>query len=77
MAQAKRYFGHLATLKDKEAEVWICLAICCTMTEEFADCVMALKLATFLIDSNVIDVRILFCQGSNISSLTLNLNKIM
>ena len=59
--QARKYFGHLATLRHEDADVWLCLSVCCAMAEEFDECSTALKRATNLIEKD--DVRIKFCQG--------------
>ena len=61
--QARKYVGHLATLRHDDAEVWLCLSVCCAMTEEFDDCNTALNRATVLIKKGGDDVRVKFCNA--------------
>jgi len=61
--QARKYFGHLATLRHEDADVWLCLSVCCAMAEEFEECSTALKRATNLIEKHEEDVRVKFCHG--------------
>lgn len=59
--QARKYFGHLATLRHEDPDVLLCLSVCCAMAEEFEECSTALKRASSLIANN--DVRIKFCNA--------------
>lgn len=59
--QARKYFGHLATLRHDDPDVWLCLSVCCAMAEEFEECSTAIKRASTLIEKD--DVRIKFCHG--------------
>jgi len=61
--QARKYFGHLATLKQFDADVWLCLSVCCAMADEFTECSTALKTAQNLINNSEEDVRVKFCHG--------------
>ena len=61
--QARKYFGHLATLKQFDADVWLCLSVCCAMADEFTECATALKTAQNLIQNSGDDVRVKFCHG--------------
>ena len=61
--KARKYFGHLATLCPSNADVWLCLSVCCAMGEEFVDSATALKTATTMIDNYEDDVRVKFCHG--------------
>jgi hypothetical protein len=60
--QARKYFGHLATLRHEDPDVLLCLSVCCAMAEEFEECSTALKRASALIEQD--DVRIKFCNGA-------------
>jgi len=60
--QARKYFGHLATLRQSDPDVWLCLGVCCAMAEEFVECSGALKTAVTLVPEGVDDVRVKFCQ---------------
>jgi tetratricopeptide (TPR) repeat protein len=59
--QARKYFGHLATLRLDDPDVWICLSVCCAMAEEFEECSTAVKRASNLLEPN--DIRLRFCQS--------------
>lgn len=59
--QARKYFGHLATLRHDDPDVWICLSVCCAMAEEFDECSTALKRVTALLDPE--DIRLRFCRS--------------
>jgi hypothetical protein len=61
--QARKYFGHLATIRQDDADVWLCLSVCCAMAEEFSECATAIKTAQDLIGIDSDDVRIKFCKG--------------
>lgn len=61
--QARKYFGHLATLKPNDPDVWLCLSIACAMADEFEDSTLALNRAKTLLDRKVEDIRIKFCSG--------------
>lgn len=72
-SKARRYFGHLATLCSVNADVWLCLSVCCAMSEEFAESLYALKTATNLIEHYEDDVRVKFCHGEAISDSLLDI----
>jgi tetratricopeptide (TPR) repeat protein len=59
--QARKYFGHLATLRHDDPDVWICLSVCCAMAEEFDECSTALKRAATFLDQE--DIRLRFCRS--------------
>ena len=61
--QARKYFGHLATLRHDDADVWLCLSVYCAMTEEFDECNTALTRAAVLIKEGGDDVRVKFCNA--------------
>ena len=61
--QARKYFGHLATLGHDDADVWLCLSVYCAITEEFDECNTALTRATVLIKKCCDDVRVKFCNA--------------
>lgn len=65
--QARRYFGHLASLRPDDAEVWLCLSVCCALGEEFQESNTALATATRFITTTDGDIRVKFCQGKPIS----------
>ena len=61
--QARKYFGHLATLRHDDADVWLLgLSVCCAMTV-FDECNTALTRATVLIKEGGDDVRVTFCNA--------------
>eukprot|EP01036_Dinobryon_divergens_P025223 gene25221-33749_t len=61
--QARKYFGHFATLCPTNPDVWLCLSVCCAMEEEFSDSTAALKTATKIIENYEDDVRVKFCHA--------------
>eukprot|EP01035_Chromulina_nebulosa_P018192 gene18192-23853_t len=61
--QARKYCGHLATLKSNDSNVWICLSICCAMAEEFDECNGAIRRASSLLENHENDLRIQFCKA--------------
>lgn len=61
--QARRYFGHMATIRQDDCDVWTCLAISCAMAEEFDECSSALKRATALVTRNEENLRLKFCSS--------------
>mmetsp|Transcript_33276 Transcript_33276/g.48149 ORF Transcript_33276/g.48149 Transcript_33276/m.48149 type:complete len:622 (+) Transcript_33276:53-1918(+) len=61
--QARKYFGHLATLCSNNPDVWLCLSVCCAMGEEFSESALALKNAMKLIENVNDDVRVKFCHA--------------
>ena len=61
--QARRYFGHMTTLRLEDCNVWICLAISCAMAEEFDECSNAIKRATVLAVLNEDHLRLTFCSS--------------
>lgn len=62
-SKARKYFGHLATLRHEDADVWLCLSVCCAMAEEFDECSTAVSRATGLLEKGADDVRVKFCTG--------------
>ena len=58
--QARKYFGHLATSRHDDADVWLCLSVYCALTEEFDECNTASTRATVLIKEGGDDVRVTF-----------------
>lgn len=61
--QARKYFGHLATLRRSDPDVWLCLSVCCAMASEFIECFAALtKVQELLIDYDN-DARVKFCKA--------------
>lgn len=60
--QARKFFGHLVTLRPNEPDVWLCLSVCCAMAEEFQECSIALQRAEVLV-GDMDDMRIKFCRG--------------
>lgn len=63
--QARKFFGHLATLRHDDPDVWLCLSVCCAMAEEFVECATALKTAEGLIINSEHDLRVKFCHGKS------------
>lgn len=61
-SQARKYFGHLATLKE-DCDVFICLSVCCAMTNEFDESLAALRRASNLRDRTEDGVRLQFCHA--------------
>ena len=61
--QARKYFGHLTTLRHDDADVWLCLSVCCALTEVFDECNTASTRATVLIKVGGDDVRVTFCNA--------------
>ncbi len=62
MVKARKYFGHLTTLRENDADVWLCLSVCCAMAEEFTECIAALRSAKAFIENSEEDVRVKFCH---------------
>lgn len=60
--QARKYFGHLVTLRLDDPDVWMCLSVCCTMALELDEGITALRRAAALLD-NENDIRIIFCSA--------------
>ena len=61
--QARKYFGHLATLKQTDPNVWLCLSVCCAMADELEESNVALTRAQSISQNNENDLRIKFCLG--------------
>lgn len=61
-SQARKYFGHLATLKE-DCEVFLSLSICCAMTEEFDECLAGLHRADGRKANKEDEIRIRFCTA--------------
>ena len=68
--QARKFFGHLVTLRPKEPDVWLCLSVCCAMAEEFQECSVALQRAEVLV-GDMDDMRIKFCRGEMIMMMMM------
>jgi hypothetical protein len=61
--QARKYFGHLATLEQNEANVWLCLSVCCAMADELDESSVALARAVSIASKSDSDIRIKFCTA--------------
>ena len=70
--QARKYFGHLVTLRHDDADVWLCLSVYCAMTEEFDECNTASTRATVLIKEGgragtiALAVRAYLCTSADV-----------
>ena len=38
--QARKYFGHLATIKTEDPDVWLCLSISCAMVSYYNNSIL-------------------------------------
>jgi hypothetical protein len=55
--------GHLCTLRQHDFDVWLCLAVCCAMSEEFDECMLSLEQANKLPQTTDGSIRVKFCYA--------------
>jgi tetratricopeptide (TPR) repeat protein len=61
--QARKYFGHLSTLRSDDVDVWFSLSVSSAMADEFEECSIALSKARSLVEKGADDVRVKFCNA--------------
>lgn len=64
--QARKFYSHLSTLRKEQADVWMCLCICCALGDDFKSSVAALTEAKKVMRTPVEEVRLRFCYGEKL-----------
>jgi hypothetical protein len=67
--QARRFFGHLATLKPDDADIWMTLSVCCAFCEEYEESFTAITTSKRFITSAEAEIRWKFCYCKPFLSL--------
>ena len=62
--KARKYYGHLATLRPNESEIWLCVTICSALANELVEAITALRKVEELLIDYEFDVRVKFCEGN-------------
>lgn len=70
--QARKFYTQLAGIRRSNADVWLCLCICCVLSDDIKSGIHALTEARKVVRSPVEEVRLRFCYGKRMNECLHN-----